>query len=133
MPSELASDRATAPGQRGLNRLFKATTLKISSIAIELNSSRCTFNSIAIEPKIDGQRALRLNRNSIASGYTLGYVVSNLHRLLYRRYAKFLTCKIWIILNLFRILDVFKFSTVTSLVLKQLIWNLEIYVSKSWL
>ena len=32
---------------------------KVSSIAVELNSSRGIFSSIAIELKIDGQRALR--------------------------------------------------------------------------
>ena len=37
--------------------------------------------------------------------------------------------KICIILNLFWI-HVFKFSTLTSIVLKQLIWNLEIYVPR---
>ena len=31
---------------------------KVSSIAIELKSSRGTFSSIAIDLKIDGQRAL---------------------------------------------------------------------------
>ena len=34
---------------------------KVSSIAIELNSSRGTFSSIAIELKIEGQRALMVN------------------------------------------------------------------------
>ena len=48
--------------QKGLNRLFlkpcpKET--KVSSIAIELKSTRGAFSSIAIELKIDGQRALR--------------------------------------------------------------------------
>ena len=43
-------------------------TLTVDSIAIELNASHGLFSSIAIELKIDGQCALRLKRNSIASG-----------------------------------------------------------------
>ena len=34
-------------------------TLTVGSIAIELNTSRCTFSSIDIELKIDGQCALK--------------------------------------------------------------------------
>ena len=43
---------------------LKAT--KVSSIATELNSSRGTFSSIAIELKLDGQRALRFENPDIA-------------------------------------------------------------------
>ena len=42
---------------------------KVSSIAIELKSSRGTFSSIAIELNIDGQRALthpRIRRKSLS-------------------------------------------------------------------
>ena len=39
---------------------------KVSLIAIELKSSHGTFSSIAIELKIDGQRALRLDDSLIS-------------------------------------------------------------------
>ena len=51
----------------------------VSSIAVELKSSRGTFSSIAIELKIDGQRALKGLSHCHVLGYDIRRVNNSPH------------------------------------------------------